>query len=146
MTSQAIQDQLKTVQTLNTISFISAPVSLLIGGVVLSGLALTCAIVSLVKLRKSSTAISELEERGEDTDSLKALTNQMQTQSYVSLGVSVCALAFNLVAFVTIFSAVMTAMQTGDYSSVFEALNLTNPNEGSSANHSSGSSKSIWDK
>ncbi len=59
-------------------------------------------------------------------------------QSVVALVASCVALAFNAVAFVFMFGALLEAMQSGDASALFDSF-------GSAPREAPSSGKSIWD-
>lgn len=99
--------ELRTIQTLITVALIAGPVSMVIGGVVLSLIAVACAGVALAKARRATAEGSE-ESAG--------LLQAMRRQAMVGLGLGVVALAFNAVSLALIMPAVMEAAQTGDLS------------------------------
>lgn len=119
--------KLKTSQTLITVAFISAPVSLLIGGLALSIAALVCAIVAFVRIRKVL----------EPSDVPGSIARSLYVQSMVALVASCVAVALNAVAFAYMFGALSQAMQTGDYSKLFNSF-------GGASASSSSSSGSVW--
>lgn len=120
--------RLKTCQTLITVALVGAPVSLLMGGVALSVSALVCAIIAFVKMRKTM----------EPSDGQGSLARTLYIQSIVALVASCVATCLNAVAFVFMFGAVSQALQTGDFSNLFDTF-------GGSSASSSSSSGSVWD-
>lgn len=120
--------RLKTCQTLITVALIGAPVSLLIGGVALSIASLVCAIIAFARMRKTM----------EPSDGPGSLARTLYVQSIVALVASCAATCLNAVAFVFMFGAVSQALQTGDFSNLFETF-------GGSSESGSSSSRSVWD-
>lgn len=129
--------QLQTVQTLSAIAFIAGPISLLIGGVLLSGAALACAIVALVKVRKIMA----------QEDSPSNLSVSLRKQSIVAVVIASVVLGFNLVWFAAMFMTVLQVAQSGDYGQIAEMLNsyMGTGSESSGNAGSSDSQGSIWD-
>lgn len=136
-----LNSQMRSVQTLLTVAIIAAPISLLIGGLLLSIAALICAIVALVKIRKV------LEIKG-PTGIAKSLYNQ----TLVALVVSAAACVFNGIAFAMAVGAMMEAIQSGNIDQFLSSM--YGMSDGSSSSGStfdgngsgSGSNKgSVWD-
>lgn len=128
---------LRSIQTLITISIIAGPVSMIIGGVILSLVALACAIVALVKARRLRLP--------EGTDG--ALLQTIQRQAMVGIGIGVVAFGFNAVSLAMIMPTVIDAVQSGDLSSLTGgAGSAGNLADGSSAADSAdgGSKSSVW--
>lgn len=137
MNDDARLKQLQTVQTLNMVAFIAGPVSLLIGGVLLSGVALACAIVAVVKVK----AVVASEE------SKSNLAESLRKQSIVAVAIAAVVLGINLVWFATMLIAVFQIAQSGDFSQLAEMLGAYTGGDSSlSGDASSGGSQgSIWD-
>lgn len=98
--------QIRSIQNLGSVAIIASPVSLVFGGVLLSLVALICAIVGRSKL-KALQASSDVDE---------GIMHTLRRQNTVGLGVSITALVINAVAFTMMSSVLMQAIQTGDYS------------------------------
>ena len=124
--------RLKSVQNLNTVSFIAGPVSLLFGGVLLSLIALICAIVSFARIRRLRPA------PGQD-----ALADSLYGQSVVALVITAVAFALNGFFFATTFALLMDVMQTGDYSQFLDNLGFSGEGSGEGLQ---GSGSSVWDR
>ncbi len=120
--------RLKTCQTLITVALIGAPVSLLIGGVALSIASLVCAIIAFARMRKTI----------EPSDGPGSLARTLYVQSVVALVASCVATCLNAVAFVFMFGAVSQALQTGDFSNLFNTF-------GGPSGSAASSSGSVWD-
>lgn len=136
MDDQKRLQQLRTVQTLDTIAFIAGPVSLLIGGVLLATVALVCAIVAYVKARSLV--------RPEDAPG--SLPASLRMQSIVAIVITAFALIVNAVWFAMTFTALMEVIQSGDYSSLMDALDGLDPNAQGPGDGTSGDSGSVWDR
>lgn len=108
--------QLKSAQTLVTVATIAGPVSLLIGGVVLSTVGLVCAILAVVKARR---ALTEGLEPG-----LKVYASRIQRSGILSVIICALALVLNAIALATVLPAMMQALQTGDLSSLYDAAGI----------------------
>lgn len=119
---------IKGCQVLTVIGLIGAPVSLLFGGVALSTVALVCSIIAYVRMRKIATPDDE-------PDSLE---RTLTTQSLVALILSIVAMILNIIAFVYMIGAIMEFLQTGDASSLANAL-------GTMTQEGDAPTKSIWD-
>ena len=124
--------QLKTIQNLNTVAFIAGPVSLLFGGLLLSIISIVCAIVAFIMIGRiiSSGSNGEVEMT-------------LRRQSIIALVITGIALVINGIWFGMAFSVVMQAMQTGDFSQVFDALGMSSESQDAGSASSSGSS--VWD-
>lgn len=108
--------QLKSAQTLVTVATIAGPVSLLIGGVLLSTVGLVCAILAAAKVRRV-VAVGI-------TPGLSVYASRIRRSAVLSLFICVLALTLNAIALASVLPAVMQALQTGDLSSLYEAYNL----------------------
>lgn len=122
---QSRTDRLKSAQSLITAAMICGPVSLIVGGVLLSTIAVICASLAYWKLR--------------DLDGLKnpeSLEYRLRRQAIFLICICVLALILNTISFVQVMPLVFEALQSGDYTSVL----------GSSAGYvaSSSSASSVW--
>lgn len=100
----------KTIQTLASVSLIGGPLSLIIGGVLLSTAGLVCGIIALVMVRSK------------EAESAIASENIRQTlfrQAIIGIAVSGLAVILNAATLMATLPAILDAVQTGDYSSVF---------------------------
>lgn len=134
MQNEDMAKQLKTVQTLITIAFIVAPISLIFGGIVFSIAALVCAIIAFVKMRHVITP----------QDGTGSLAKSLYTQSMVALGISAAVTVINAVAFVYVLGMVMTALSTGDFSQIYQMIGGGQLPTGDGGDEASGIS--IWDR
>lgn len=119
--------QLSSAQTLTTIAFVSAPVSLIIGGVLLAAVALICALVARSKVRQ---ALASLEEPS-------PMAGRLYTQSWIAVIVSLFAFAANAVFLALMLPALMDLMQNGDPQALMDSLSAA-------GGGSSSASTSIW--
>lgn len=127
-TQQEKLQRMKSCQTLTMIALIGAPVSLLIGGVALSTVALVCGIIAFVRMRKIITP----------ADVPGSVERTLYVQSIIGLGLGIVAMTMNLVAFVYMFGAIMDAVQSGDPSKLLDSM-------GNAAQPDASSGKSVWD-
>lgn len=125
---------LRSIQTLVTVSIIAGPVSMIVGGVLLSAVALGCAVAALAKVRRVKAP--------EGSDG--ALVQAVRRQAMVGVGIGVVALTLNAVSVALILPAFIEAAQTGDLSSLLGGAGV----DGGAGNASSGSSasgsSSVW--
>jgi hypothetical protein len=126
--------QLKSTQTLTTASLICAPVSLFIGGLVLSIVAIVCAGVA-----KSRAKALEASKQGSQSDSEAYLYKQMHSRTKLALGISISALALNIISSIAMAFAIMAIINSGDYSWLQTLLGSSG-----AISISTGSSGSIW--
>ncbi|AJC11982.1 hypothetical protein JI75_04155 [Berryella intestinalis] len=110
--------RIKRGRTLLTIANVAGPISLFIGGVLLSSVGTVCGIVSFVNFKRVGDGHPE-----------KPLVGKLlKRQAAVGIGISGIALVINLVAAIMIFPMIMDAVESGDLSAVFnsqdQALNL----------------------
>lgn len=120
--------QLRTAQTLATISIIAGPISILIGGVLLSTVALVCGILALSKVR----AVIQLQPKSDIALSIKR-------QAKVSIVISVLALVLNAISVVMVMPVLIQAMQSGDYTQLLGSAGIVS--QGAS---SASSASSVW--
>lgn len=107
-------DERKRLQTAQTLSIVAAgvgPLSLIIGGMLLSGAGLVCAIVALRTLR-------DIEHGG---SSHAAYARRLKRSSIISIVVCSITLCLNAVAAWIMFPTVLNMVETGnyDYSALF---------------------------
>ncbi len=129
--------QLRSAQTLLTIAIISAPVSLIIGGVLLSLISLICALVGRSKINKAMGII------GPD-----GVAGNFSIQIRVALVVSIVALILNAISFFMMMGIIIDAMNSGNLNEVLNSIYSGN-GFGNIANNGSGSgtgsgNTSIW--
>lgn len=118
--------QLSSAQTLTTAAFIAAPVSLIIGGMFLSIVALICGLVARSKIR-SAIAL-------QDEPSLMA--SRLLRQSRLSLFIAAAATAINIAYAVMLFPVMLEFLQSGDMQQALDQLGA--------AQGSSSASTSVW--
>ena len=87
------------------VASVAGPVSLFIGGVLLSGVGLVCAIIALRKLNKL------IEKR---TD-VSALAQRLKRSAIVGVAVCGVALTLNAISFYLMMPVVLEMMESGDY-------------------------------
>lgn len=128
--------QLKTAQTLTTIGIIAGPVSMLFGGVLLSTIALICAIVAFAKVKKLL----------EPNDKDGSVARSIYRQAIVALSVSAIALVLNAISLAMILPTMIDVLQNGDIDQLANMYGLSGEgsSSGSSSSSSGGSSSSIW--
>lgn len=100
---------LNSARTLSTVATIAGPVSFIIGGVALSSVALVCAILALVKVRRVL---------GRSEGPHRNFAKVVRQTSIMGIVISSIALALNVIGLVTMIPILMEAMQTGDYSAI----------------------------
>lgn len=123
---------LRSIQTLITVSIVCGPVSMIIGGVFLSLVAIVCAIVALVKVRR-------LVAQGGGAADMALQT--MQRQAMVGIGIGVVAFGFNAVSLALVLPAFIEAMQSGDYAALLDGSGAAS--SASDAGSSTGKG-SVW--
>ncbi|WP_165172513.1 hypothetical protein [Adlercreutzia sp. ZJ242] len=106
--------QLKSAQSLVTFGIIAGPVSMLLGGVLVSSIALACSIIAYVKVR----GVISSEE------SIDATARAIQRQALVALAVSSVALVFNAIYLVIMMPSIIEAVSSGDLSTMFDFGNM----------------------
>lgn len=100
---------LKSARTLATVASIAGPISLIVGGVALSTVALACAIIALVKIRNAQSQADE---------SIRAYIKALRQTAFMAVLVSSIALVVNAVGVALMMPVLMEAMQTGDFSAI----------------------------
>ena len=126
--------QLRSAQTLVTVATIAGPVSLIIGGVVLSTAGLVCAILAVAKVRRAM--MGDLEQ------GLAIYASRLRRSAVLSLIICTLALVLNGIALATMLPAMMQAIQTGDLSALYEAYDL--PQGSMDVGSGSSGSSSAW--
>lgn len=112
----------KTIQTLASISLIGGPLSLIIGGVILSTAGLVCGIIALVMVRSKEA------ESAIASDSIR---QTLVRQAFIGIAVSGLAVILNAATLIATLPAILDAIQTGDYSSVLGGGSSTSDPSGS---------------
>jgi len=100
------QKQLKSAQSLVLASSLMGPISLILGGVLLSSVAMVCSILGFRKLNKLTQPIEPQYE---------VALRQLKRTSKIALIVCMVALALNLIAFIYVFPQALEAYQDGTY-------------------------------
>ena len=122
--------EMNSARTLTTVATIGGPVSLVIGGVALSAVALVCAVLALAKIR-SVMAKADSPYRGYAT--------MVRQAAIMGTVISAVALVLNIIGLIAMMPLLMEVIQTGDYSTIFGegAANLptdiTAPSNGGNA-------------
>ncbi len=132
---QAMRD-IKTIQTLGSIAIIASPVSLVFGGVLLSLVALVCALVGRSKLKAL----------GSTDEASQAVMDALRRQMKVALIVSIATLVINGIFSVLMFGYLMQAMQSGDLSQLTQMMGFDSNGSGSASGTDAASEGSLWDK
>lgn len=96
---------LKKAQTLVMVASIAGPVSLFVGGVLLSTVGLVCGIVAYRKLLKLADKHSDV----------AALAMRLKRSSIVGMVVCGIALALNAISLYLMLPVILEMMETGDY-------------------------------
>lgn len=128
----------KNIQTLNTIAFIGAPVSLLIGGVLLGCITVVCAIVSVVKANRIINEVSVPSN----------LDLSLKKQSIIAVVISIACLAIDISYFITLMSTLIPALEAVQSGNIEDFYKYLSQPDGSLNNGSSNpgkSSGSVWD-
>lgn len=97
--------ELKRAQTLVMVASVAGPVSLFIGGVLLSGIGLVCAVIAFRKLKRI------IEKR---TD-VSALAQRLKRSAIIGIAVCGVAFALNAISFYLMMPVVLEMMESGDY-------------------------------
>lgn len=127
--------QIRSIQALSSVAIIASPVSLVFGGVLLSLVALICALIGRSKLNGLASLDSA------DSATLSLLTRQNK----VGIIVSIAALVINVIFFALAFSALLQAMQSGDYSQLYQLIGMDPNAAQNAAAPESEPAGSIWD-
>ena len=117
--------QLKSAQTLVTVATIAGQLSLLIGGVVLSGVGVICALMAFVKTRR---VIAEGVAPG-----LTVYASRIRRSAVLSA-----------IALASVLPAMIQAIQTGDLSLLYEAYDLPQGGGVGSGEAAKDPGSSIW--
>lgn len=99
---------LKKAQTLVMVASVAGPVSLFIGGVLLSTVGLVCAVFAYRKLAR-------LVEKRTD---VAAAARRLKRSAIVGLAVCGIALVLNAISFYLMMPVVLEMMETGDYTGI----------------------------
>ena len=94
--------ELKSARTLATVASIAGPVSLIIGGVALSTVAVICATIAIVKVKHV----------------LSRADPSQRTYALLGVVIGLVALVLNAVSVAMILPTLIEAMQTGDYRAI----------------------------
>lgn len=130
-TSIAAQ-QLRSAQTLLTVAFISAPVSLVVGGVLLDIVAIVCACIARSKI-KAAKAL------GGPADLCERLGKQSRIALWIGIGTGVVNLIFAIYMATILFNMIAS----GDINEYLNALSNGSLGSGTSTGGDKGGS--IWD-
>lgn len=101
--------ELKSARTLATVATVAGPVSLIIGGVALSTVALVCGIIAFVKARRVLRS-------NDPADNFYA--QALRRTALMGIVVGAAALVLNGVSVALMMPALLEAMQTGDYTAI----------------------------
>lgn len=133
MNDDMIASQIKSIQTLGTIAIIASPISLIFGGVLLSLVALICAIVGRSKLKALQAQATVSED----------IIGTLKRQNTVGLVVSAATLVINGIAFALAFGMLMDSVQSGDFSQIAEVFGM-DPSAAEQAPDTT-QNTSVWD-
>ena len=97
--------ELKKSQTMVMVASIAGPVSLFIGGVLLSGVGLVCAILAFRKLKKLIAKHTDV----------SVLAQRLKRSAIVGMAVCGVAFALNAISFYLMMPVVLEMMESGDY-------------------------------
>jgi len=116
-TTAAELSQLESGRKLISFTRVAAPVSLLIGGVLLSGISLICAIISYLKITKVLKRHREL-----DLDDYRLFIRPVK----IALLMAVLALIINAAFLYVEYPRILEAVETGQMSALFNSGTVTN--------------------
>ncbi len=136
MNDDMTTSQIRSIQTLGSVAIIASPVSLVFGGMLLSAVALICALVGRSKLKVLSVAEGVSAE----------IVQTLRRQNKVALIVSITALIINAVFFAFTFNMLMQMMQSGDYTQLSQMFGLDPNAANDAANGDAAADISVWDK
>lgn len=97
--------ELKKSQTMVMVASIAGPVSLFIGGVLLSSVGFVCAIVAFRKLKKLIAKHTDV----------SVLAQRLKRSAIVGMAVCGVAFALNAISFYLMMPVVLEMMESGDY-------------------------------
>lgn len=123
--------ELKSARTLATVASIAGPVSLIIGGIALSTVAVVCALIALAKVKRVLA----------QTDpSQQSYVLSLKQTAFMGVAIGLVALVLNAVSVAMILPTLIEAMQTGDYSAILgdAAANLQSAPQPSSGGNAWG--------
>lgn len=119
--------ELKSARTLATVATVAGPISFIIGGVALSTVALVCAIIAFVKIRRVLDDVAPAK---------RPYARALRQTALMGIGIGAVALVLNGIGVAMMLPVLMDAMQTGDYSAILgdaaSSLSPTSPSEGGS--------------
>ena len=104
--------RLNRLQTLTMIGLIGGPVSLLIGGLLLSVISIVCAIVAFVGLNR-------IDAKNQPSGSIE---RRLYLQAAVAVAICIFATTLNLYFFVSIVSAFMDAQSSGTLDGFIDSI------------------------
>lgn len=104
--------EVRSIRALTMVANIAAPVSLFIGGTLLSLVGLICAIIALVKVNKIIKSDREI----------AVLAKTYLRSCFVGLALCVVVLLANIATLMTIYPVIMEMMESGDYSALTGAF------------------------
>lgn len=125
-TDPASNLDLKSARTLATVASIAGPISLIVGGVALSTVALVCAIIALTKVRNAQRQAGE---------PIRAYAKVLRQTALMAVFISSIAFVVNAVGVALMMPVLLEAMQTGDFSAILGegATIATQPSSGGNA-------------
>lgn len=126
--------QLRSAQTLITVAVIAGPVSLILGGVLLSVAALVCALVARSKVNRARIVKGDV-----------GIVKSLGTQTIVALVVSIVATVLNFVSFAFMFMFIMDAINSGNLDQILDSVYGAGGMGSSAGTASDGSAGSVWD-
>lgn len=100
--------EIKSAQTLVVVGSIAGPVSVFVGGVLLSAVGLVCAFLGYRKLKHV----------GEKQGDAAVIASRLKRSAIIALVICGVALVLNAVAFFIMYPILLEAVQSGDYSSL----------------------------
>jgi hypothetical protein len=126
------QAQLKSTATLTTVGMVCAIVSVFVGGVLLSLVALVCSAIAFSRMKKIISATSS---GPIDTNSTYQI---MLKRAKTTLVISIVALVLNIISGIYVFMIFYQLIASGDLSSIANAF------YGSDLQTNISSSSSVW--
>ena len=130
MLSQEVAAELKSAQTLTTVAMICGPVSLLIGGVILSTVAIICAVLAYWKTKKLQPKNGTQEE----------LIRKVNRTAVITTVIGIAALVVNAIYVAMMMPILLETLNTGDISALQNGVSTLG--ESTQGGNSSGSS--VW--
>jgi hypothetical protein len=108
---------LKSTQTITTAALVCAPVSLFVGGVILSIVAI---IFSAISFKRTKSFMSS--KQGAEVDSEARMFNQMYSRSKLALAISVGSLVLNIISTIRAVMILLSMFSGGDVSLLTDML------------------------